>query len=221
ALLGDLRNKKVLHLQCHFGQDTLSLARMGALPTGLDFSEKAIEKARELTEELQLDATFICGNVYDTRKLYEGFADIIFTSYGVIGWLPELKSWAQNIADCLKPGGRLVFVEFHPFIWTFDNAFSRIEYSYFNRSPIIETEQGTYADENAPINEPSISWNHALGEVFGALHEVGLSISHFQEYDFSPYPIFEKSKKISEDRWAIEGYEGMIPLVYSLVAEKL
>ncbi|MEO6834111.1 MAG: class I SAM-dependent methyltransferase, partial [Chitinophagaceae bacterium] len=130
ALLGDLRNKKVLHLQCHFGQDTLSLARMGALPTGLDFSEKAIKKAQELTEELQLDATFICGNVYDTRKLYEGFADIIFTSYGVIGWLPELNTWAQNIADCLKPGGRLVFVEFHPFIWTFDNAFSRIEYSY-------------------------------------------------------------------------------------------
>lgn len=220
-LLGDLREKRLLHLQCHFGQDTLSLARMGALATGLDFSEAAINQAKLLAAALNLSADFICGNVYDSRKLYEGEADLIFSSYGVIGWLPELETWATNIADCLKPGGKFVFVEFHPFIWAFNNSFTKIEYSYFNAGPIIETEEGTYADKNAAIAQKSVGWNHALGAVFGALRKAGLSITHFDEYDFSPFPIFEKNARISDERWAIEGFEAKVPLVYSLVAEKL
>lgn len=220
-LLGRLQEQRLLHLQCHFGQDTLSLARMGAKVTGLDFSDQAIATARALSQELQVPAEFICGDVYQTRALYQGKADIIFSSYGTIGWLPELTTWANNIAACLRPGGRFVFVEFHPFIWAFDNAFSKIEYSYFNVDAIVENLSGSYADKQADLEGECISWNHSLGEVFAAVHQAGLKIQHFQEYNFSPFPIFERNTKIAEQRWAPEGLEGKVPLVYSLVVEKL
>src|SRR5690606_3899602 len=120
-LLGDLSGKSVLHLQCHFGQDTLSLARMGAEVTGLDFSDEAIRTARALAEELQLPASFVCGDLYDAPALLQRQYDVVFTSYGVIGWLPDLNRWAEVVASCLKPGGRFVFAEFHPVVWMLDD----------------------------------------------------------------------------------------------------
>ena len=140
-LLGDIKNKTILHLQCHFGQDTLSLARLGAIVTGVDLSDNAINKAKELAVKLNSNARFICCDVYDLPEHLKEKFDIVFTSYGTIGWLPDLNKWARLIADFLKPGGTFILVEFHPFLWIFDNDFNNVEYSYFKSEPIVELEK--------------------------------------------------------------------------------
>lgn len=219
AILGDLKGKRVLHLQCHFGMDTLSLARMGAKATGIDFSEKAIEKARELNDQLKLDAHFICADVMNLEELSLEPFDVIFTSYGTVGWLPELKTWGKNIQNLLKPGGRFIFVEFHPVIWMYDDQFSKIEYGYFNRVPIIEEAHGSYADNNADLHHTCVGWNHSITEVLENLISVDMQLIHFKEYDYSPYDIFSNSVEAGNG-YMVAGLEYMLPLVYSLVMEK-
>ena len=191
ALLGDIRGKKILHLQCHFGQDSLSLARMGAKVVGVDLADKAIAKARELNLQLGLDATFVCCDLFEADQYIQDQFDIIFTSYGTIGWLPTLDRWGEIINHFLRPGGRLIFVEFHPVMWMLDDAsFTEIVYPYFNTITFEETITTTYSD--GPAHEPllSFSWNHPLSEVFQVLLKNGLSIEDFQEYDTSPYNCF-------------------------------
>lgn len=220
-LLGDMTGKKVLHLQCHFGLDTLSLARTGAEATGLDLSDVAIGEARKLATRAGLSAEFIEANVLDLQPELEGKFDIVFTSYGVLGWLPELNSWARNIARYLKPGGRLVLVEFHPALWTFNNAFTEIAYSYFNRELIEETEQNTYADAIAVINLKSHGWNHSLAETMTALLEAGLRIDRFEELDGSPHDCFERTVKGPDGMFRISGMEGKLPMVFAVVASRM
>jgi 2-polyprenyl-3-methyl-5-hydroxy-6-metoxy-1,4-benzoquinol methylase len=219
-LLGDIRDKSILHLQCHFGQDTISMARMGAKVTGADLSDAAIAKAREVAGELGCNAEFICCNVYDVRDHLDKQFDIVFTTYGTIGWLPDLKAWAGVIASSLKPGGKLVFVEFHPVIWMFDNEISKLEYSYFKREPIIEKLKGTYADTDAPMELESISWNHGLAEVMASLTDAGLRIESFREYDFSPYNCFHDMVETEPGRFQLKGKEGILPVAYSIRAVK-
>ncbi|MFM7619546.1 MAG: class I SAM-dependent methyltransferase, partial [Bacteroidota bacterium] len=125
-LLGDIRGKSILHLQCHFGQDTLSLARMGAEVTGVDLSDEAIEKAKALNAQMGLNAEFICCNVYDLKNHLDKKFDLVFTSYGTIGWLPDLDRWAEVVSHFLKPSGTFLFVEFHPVMWMFDNEFETV-----------------------------------------------------------------------------------------------
>jgi len=219
SLLGDIRGKKILHLQCHFGQDSLSLARMGADVTGVDFSETAISKARELNEELKLDVSFVVSDVLKLdQKLKEEF-DIVYTSYGAIGWLPDINKWANIVSGFLKPGGQFIFAEFHPVLWMYDENIKEISYGYFNSGEIIEENEGTYADRNAPLKHTSIIWNHPLHEVFTALLDENLQLNHFKEYDYSPYDIFNHSTK-NKDGYQIKNLEGKFPLVYSLVFNK-
>ncbi len=218
-LLGEVAGKKILHLQCHFGQDTLSLARMGAEVTGVDLSEKAILAARSLAEELQLSARFIQSDVFQLDQVLDENFDIVFTSYGVIGWLPELRSWARIIDHFLKPEGKLIFVEFHPVVWLFDDHFEKIVYSYFNIGPIVEETEGTYADRSAPVTSTSYSWSHTFADIFSALLDRGLRITHFEEYDYSPYNCFNNTVKV-ENGYQIEGLEGKLPMVFSMVADK-
>ncbi|MBP6586250.1 MAG: class I SAM-dependent methyltransferase, partial [Flavobacterium sp.] len=189
-LLGDVSQKKILHLQCHFGQDTLSLARLGAKVTGIDFSDQAIEKAKEYSKQLDLDATFICCDVYDTPNYLDEKFDIVFTSYGTIGWLPDMDKWAAVVSHFLKPEGKFVFVDFHPVVWMFDDDFKEVFYNYFKSEPIIEEETGTYADKKASLIQKTISWNHSISEVVNALIENGLTIHLLNEYDYSPYNCF-------------------------------
>lgn len=219
-LLGDVNNKTILHLQCHFGQDTLSLARLGAIATGVDLSDNAIGKAKELAAQLNSNARFICCNIYDLPEhLHEKF-DIIFTSYGTIGWLPDLNKWGKFIADFLKPCGPFILVEFHPVVWMFDSDFNTIEYSYFKREPIVELEQNTYADKDAHINMESITWNHSIGEVFESLTTNGLKVDDLKEYDYSPYDCFKGTQQLEEKNFIIEKLGNKIPMVYSIVATK-
>lgn len=220
AQIGEVKGKKILHLQCHFGMDSLSLARMGAQVTGVDFSEKAIDMARGLNDDLQLDARFVCCNVYDLPQHLDEQFDLIFSSYGVVGWLDDLTAWGQIITRFLKPGGVFHLIEFHPVVWMLDDDFQKITYSYFNVEPIMEEESGTYADRTAPIKEKSVSFNHSLSEVMNALMVNGLSIVGFDEYDYSPYPCFNRVVNIGENQYHIEGMEGKLPMVYSLKAEK-
>jgi len=133
AHLGDdIAGKSLLHLQCHFGQDTLSWAKMGAKATGIDFSEKAIQQARALNDEMGLDAKFVQSNVYDLKENLEGQFDVVFTSYGVLTWLPDLEEWASIVNHFLKPGGIFYIMEFHPTLYMLDWDNGKIAYQYFD-----------------------------------------------------------------------------------------
>jgi SAM-dependent methyltransferase len=219
-LLGDVSGKSVLHLQCHFGQDSLSLARLGAAVTGIDFSGEAINKAKELNEQLGLNASFICTDIYELPEKLDQRFDIVFTSYGVLGWLPDMQKWAQMVAQFLKPEGKFVMVEFHPVIWMFNYDFTGVEYSYFNRGPIIEMAATTYADRDAVINKQEIGWNHDLSEVVQNVLSAGLRIVSFNEFDSSPYSCFKNMIEIAPGKFQVKGLEGKIPMLYSIMAIK-
>lgn len=220
ALLGNLSGKSVLHLQCHFGQDTISLNWLGAHVTGVDLSDVAIAKAQQLATETNSNVTFVCCNVYDLPKHLNQQFDVVFTSYGTIGWLPNLDDWAKVVAHFLKPNGTFVFVEFHPFVWMYDDAFKNIHYRYFNSGPIVETESGTYADKDAAITQEYVMWNHSLSEVVSSLLKNNLSIEQFHEYDYSPYNCFSPTVKVADKKYRIAHLGDKIPMVYALVAKK-
>jgi len=217
-LLGDVSGKSILHLQCHFGQDTLSLARMGARVTGVDLSDKAIGKARELASHLNLDAQFICSDLYALPDLLDTRFDIVFTSYGTIGWLPDLDKWAAVVARFLKPGGAFVFAEFHPVVWMFDDTFQYVGYRYFNSGPITEVQEGTYADRNAPVQLQSVNWNHSISEVINSLIRQGLQIRSLDEFDYSPYNCFMYAVAVAPGKYRIAHLEDKIPMVYAISA---
>jgi 2-polyprenyl-3-methyl-5-hydroxy-6-metoxy-1,4-benzoquinol methylase len=217
-LLGDVAGKSILHLQCHFGQDSLSLARMGANVVGVDLSDKAIDTARQLNTELGLNAEFVCCDVYDSPNHINQKFDIVFTTYGTIGWLPDMDKWAGVIAHFLKPCGRLVFVEFHPVVWMFDDDFNTVAYNYFNADTIVETSEGTYADRSAPIKTETVSWNHNLAEVMTALINKGLRIELFKEYDYSPYNVFRDTEQVGERQYRLKKMGNKLPMVYAIQA---
>ena len=218
--IGDVKGKKMLHLQCHFGMDSLQWARLGADVTGVDLSDEAIKEARKLNDELAMNAKFICCNIYDTKDHLQDKFDIVFTSYGAVGWLPDLDKWAEIIAYFLKPGGMFYIAEFHPVVWMFDDDFRGIKYSYGNRE-VIETElQGTYTDRKADIKGKEYSWNHSISEVLNALIQQGLQIVQFNEFMYSHYPCFNNVVQNQEGNWWIKGLEDKIPMVYSIKAVK-
>ena len=219
-LLGNIKDKEVLHLQCHFGMDSLSLARRGAQVSGVDFSEKAIEKAQLLNRQLGLDVQFIQSDIFKLHhKLNQQF-DLIFTSYGVLGWLPDMQRWADTVQHFLKPGGQLILVEFHPVVWMFDDYFEKISFNYMGGAAIVEQIEGTYTDRSAAIGGQSVSWNHGLSTVVQALLQAGMQVRDFQEYNYSPYDCFENTVQMAANKYQIKGLENKIPMVYSLVAQK-
>jgi len=216
AAMGDVSGKSLLHLQCHFGQDTLSWARMGAKPTGVDLSEVAIATARELARELSLEADFVASNLYDLPQHMAGEFDIVFTSYGTIGWLPDLERWAKVVAHFLKPGGSFYMIDFHPFLWMHDEHFTKLSYSYFNRGPIIEESGISYAELEKRDSESEIGWNHSLGAILSALISQGIHINQVEELPFSSYNCFPGMKEIAPDQWIIEVFEVEVPHMYAI-----
>lgn len=219
--IGDVSGKKILHLQCHFGQDSLSLARMGAKVTGVDFSEKAIQYARELNLEMKLDAEFIHSDVYGLKEKLNAKFDVIFTSFGVVGWLPDLNKWADIINHFLKPGGVFYMAEFHPFIWTLDheNDF-KIHYPYFNKEVIEEVIEGTYADRESNLKHKHYSWNHPIKDVLTPLLNNGLRLLSFNEFDYSPFDVFPEMIAFDERKYRIKRFGSDIPYVYSIKLKK-
>lgn len=220
GLLGDVKGKKILHLQCHFGQDSISLSRMGATVTGIDFSEKAIEAAKNLAEKCGTNTRFLVADLYQLPELLTGKFDIVYTSYGTIGWLPDLGKWAKVISHFLSPGGKFIFVEFHPFVWIFDDDFTHIKYNYFNEKPIVETAAGTYAEKTAPLVLDYVTWNHPTSAVLTSLINANLEIQQFNEYDWSPYACFQHNEEFEKGKYRIPQFGNKIPHVFSLTAVK-
>jgi SAM-dependent methyltransferase len=229
--VGDVNGKSLLHLQCHFGMDTLCWARMGARVTGVDLSDEAIALARQINEELHLKGRFICSNVYDIADYFKttpapanetdwGQFDIVFTSYGTIGWLPDLKPWAAVIAQCLKPGGFFYIADFHPVIWMMDDNMEKLHYSYFNHEVIVTEQKGSYTDRNAPIQYTEYGWNHPMSDIINALLGVGLQIELLNEYSYSPYDCFANTEQGADGFWRIKGKGDKLPMTYSIRARK-
>ena len=219
-LLGDVKGKRILHLQCHFGQDSMTLARMGASVVGVDLSDKAVERATEFAQKLALDATFICCDIYDAPQYINEKFDIVFTSYGTIGWFPDLEKWAKVVAHFLKPKGHFVMADFHPMVWMYDNDFKEIFYSYFNVAPIVEEESGTYAETGADLQSKTVGWNHPISEILNSLLQSGLALERFNEYDYSPYNCFNQTEEFEPHKFRIRAFGNKIPMVYSILATK-
>lgn len=219
-LLGDIKGKSILHLQCHFGQDTISLSQMGAKVTGVDLSDKAIEKAREFAQQTNVDTEFINCDIFDLPSYLDKQYDIVFTSYGTIGWLPDLDKWAEIVSRYLKPGGKFIFVEFHPFIWMYDYNFKAIEYNYFNSGEIVEVNEGSYADRNANIEYSTVNWNHSTSEVLNNLIKHNIEINSFDEYNYSPYNCFNHTVKIDTDKYQIDILGDKVPMTFSIVGTR-
>ncbi len=217
--LGDVGDKTLLHLQCHFGLDTLSWARQGARVTGVDFSEAAIKLAKSLATELDLPAHFVASDVYDLPNRLQGEFDVVFTSYGVIDWLQDLSAWGRVIASFLKPGGTFYMVEFHPLALTAGDDGQAFHHSYFPSSkPIRTVESGSYADPEANLTHVSYAWSHSLGEIVTALATAGLRIEHLHEFPYSPYDCFDFTTETEPGKAVIPAYEGKAPMVFSLKA---
>lgn len=223
ALLpANFEGQKLLHLQCHFGQDTLSLARRGAQVTGVDLSDAAIEKARELNALAQLNGRFFCCDLYsfpDRLPQEKASFDWVFSSYGTIGWLPDINRWAAVVADFLRPGGTFVFAEFHPFIWMLNHERNAFPYSYFQGEAIVEESTVSYTDGNK-ASSTEVGWNHSLASVISALLRQGLELKAFEEYDYSPWACFHDLVELAPDEYHFKGMEGKLPLTYSLAMVK-
>lgn len=212
--LGDVESKSLLHLQCHFGLDTLSWARLGAEVTGVDLSSTAIDKAQSLAKQADLNARFICSDLYDFGESSKEQYDIVFTSYGVLCWLPDLEKWAELVANKLKPGGTFYMAEFHPFYDLFSG------YSYFySPEPDVE-EEGTYTENDHGDTTTLVTWAHPISDVINALLRAGLQITQLNEYPFSPHNCFDDMVEQEEDRFYLKYKEQNIPLVYSVKAIK-
>jgi SAM-dependent methyltransferase len=225
AEVGDVRGKSLLHLQCHFGLDTLSWARGGATVTGVDFSHQAISAARRLASDIGIDATFVHSNVYDLPQHLSGQFDVVFTSHGVLGWLPDLKKWAQVIVHFLAPGGLFFIVEAHPVLMMFDDRRDdtelRILYPYFHQPmPLQQEEKGCYAVPEAPVHGTAYYWFHSLADILGALLRAGLRLLSFAEYPYMAWAFFPWMERRPDRYWQLPPGKGEIPLMFSLKATR-
>jgi 2-polyprenyl-3-methyl-5-hydroxy-6-metoxy-1,4-benzoquinol methylase len=226
AGVGDVAGKRLLHLQCHFGMDTLSWARLGAEVTGVDFSARAIETARGLADELGIEAEFVQCSVDSAPYILSGAEtyDVVFTSYGAISWLPRLAPWAETIAYFLKPGGIFFVADHHPTAWIFDDDDPtpglRYKYPYFSREAMRDEAAGNYARPDAPERSVSHSWQHTFEEVVGSLLDEGLTILQLREYDRCAWAWFEWMERGDDGFWRMPDDHGDIPLMFSVTATK-
>lgn len=226
--LGDIAGLRGVHLQCHIGTDTVSLARLGASMTGLDFSAPAIEAARKLATEAGSDVTFVEAELYAAPDvLGHGGFDLVYTGIGALGWLPDIRRWAGVVAALLRPGGRLFIREGHPMLWTIDHERDDdllvAKYSYFEQAePIIFDEAGTYVETDV-VFEHNLTheWNHGLGEIIAALFDAGLAITAFTEHDSVPWVALPgKMEPIGGGEYRLTNDPSRLPHSYTLQAIK-
>ncbi len=223
--IGEVEGKTLLHLQCHIGTDTLAWARRGAQVTGVDFSPRSIALARQLQGELDLEATFICANIYDLPTVVDKQFDIVYTSRGVLCWLRDLEEWGRIIARFLKPGGIFYIMEAHPFCYSFeqdDDGELRLTYPYFH-SPeprVWDDLDGDYADGDYVPQHPSYEWQWSLGDIFGALLGAGLQIELFDEYERLFFKLFSGMVEGPARWYRLPEYADRLPLLFTLRARR-
>ncbi|MDP8901455.1 MAG: class I SAM-dependent methyltransferase [Actinomycetota bacterium] len=221
--MGDVSGKELLHLQCHFGKDTLGWARRGARVTGLDFSAPAIEAARGLAAEIGVEAEFVRSDVYEAREALGGRTfDVVYTGLGALNWLPDIERWAGVAAGLVRPGGSLYLAEFHPFADIFGDDDLTVEHDYFHtEEPQIWDEPGTYADLEAETeHNVTYEWNHTLSDVVTALIDAGLVLQFLHEHDHTLFPRWPILEKTDLDTYRLPEGIPRVPLMYSLKAHK-
>ena len=239
AELGPLvAGKKLVHLQCHFGMDTLNWARLGAIVTGLDFSQPAIEAARRLSTDSGIPGRFVQANVYDAAAALEEKFDIVYTGIGALNWLPDIRAWAQVAAACLADGGHLYVYEGHPMLWTLDqdrdDGLLVVRERYFELpDPMLFEGDSTYVDGPKLQKRKTAEWNHGLGAIITAVIDAGLRISFVHEHREVPWRALPSMEGVgpgtagadgcyqSNRMWRLpEAQRDLIPLMYSLMAAK-
>jgi SAM-dependent methyltransferase len=226
-MLGDVMGTSLLHLQCHFGIDTLSWARLGARVTGVDFSPAAIELARRLADDLGYpEARFVRSNVYELPSVLGGEFDVVYTSRGVLGWLPDIAGWARVVARYVAPGGRFFISEIHPIAQAFENegvrpGELRLAYPYWEHAaPLTFAVRGSYADPDADVGDHTEhGWDHGLGEIVTALVGAGLRIERLVEHPFLEWKI-DWLVEAADGTWVLPPGTGEMPLMFSLLATK-
>jgi len=219
--LGKVRGMKLLQLQCYIGMEALSLSRKGATVTGLDFCSNAISFANKLSADEGLSATFLDGNVYDIPDLIDETYDIVFSTYGSICWLPDLKTWAQSIYNLLKPGGYFFLVDFHPLLISFNLLRNKsVIHPYFNedQKPIRIRRSGTYADVNADIRTIEYNWNHSISEILTSFINSKFILEKFEEHPHIPLDAFPGLVKEADGYNHVAGNK--YPILFSLSARK-
>lgn len=221
--VGPVRGKSLLHLQCHFGMDTLSWARLGARVTGADFSRPAIIAAQELANEVGLPGRFVESNVYDLSRNLRTRFDVVYTGKGALCWLPDLSRWAKTIAHFLKPNGVFYLLEEHPIAAVYDNepATKRLKFrhEYFGRQAIHDESEDTYAAPDAKLqNALSFEWTHPVSDVLGSLIAAGLEIESVKEYPYSFWRRFPFMHQEDDGWWHLNLDDKMIPLMWSVRA---
>ena len=226
-LLGDISGRRGAHLQCHIGTDTISLARLGADMTGLDFSPAAIEQARRIAELADADVRFVEADIYQAVPvLGAGSFDLVYTGIGALCWLPDIRRWAAVVAGLLRPGGRLFIREGHPMLWSLDETrpgVLAVEYPYFERAePMIFEDEGTYVRTDAVFTQNRThSWNHGLGEMITALLAEGMELTGLAEHDSVPWcAIGGMMERADDGEWRLANTHARIPLTYTIQAIK-
>jgi SAM-dependent methyltransferase len=222
--VGDVKGKRLLHLQCHFGLDTLSLARRGAIVTGLDFSPVAIAGARDLATRANLPATFVEADVYDARRAIDGSFDMVFSTWGTICWLPDVKRWARVVVDMLAAGGTFYFLDSHPSAQVLDQRDGRIEPTYGWRTPkdkpdLFEEAQ-SYTGDAYQEKAVDYNWIHPLSDIIGGLLEAGLRLEFLHEHELLPYKLFPMMVPAGQGLFRLPDGAVPIPLSFSLKAVK-
>lgn len=221
--VGDVSGLSLLHLQCHFGLDSLAWTREGADVTGVDFSPAAIESARELAEQAGLPARFVCSDIYELDKNLEGSFDIVFTSIGVLCWLKDLDAWAKTIAHFLKPAGFFYIMDAHPLMYTFDEEGTWQFYlPYFhNPAPYIwDDENADYMDPTYKTNEPTYEWQWAVSDIINAVIGAGLRLEFFNEYEALSDPVYPEMKPRTDGLFTFPNMPVPLPIVFTLKARK-
>jgi SAM-dependent methyltransferase len=225
AELGDVCGKRVLHLQCHIGRDTLCLVRRGAVATGLDFSPAALDVARCLADETGLTARFVLGTVDEAPRLTPGPFDLVFTTWGTILWLPDVNVWAKAIASVLRPGGELYFADVHPGFLLMEEHAGKLAPMYDFQTPANRplefADPTTYTgDPTVMANQSTRQWMHSLSAIFTALIDAGLTITMFREHEVLPYQGLPCLVPASDRLWRLPDGQPRIPLSFSLRAKK-
>lgn len=225
ALVGDVSGLGLLHLQCHFGLDTLAWARAGANVLGLDFSPAAIAAARDIATRAGLGSVseFVCANVYDASDVLAGRQfDIVYVSLGSLCWLPSARRWAEQVGALLAPGGRLFFHDVHPLSMALAEDGETFAYSYFEETaPIVDEADQSYTGPSPPLkHRRSYQWNHSLAEVVNSLATVGVALESLEEHDWTVWPQFPWLQH-GQDSWAVPAGRPRVPLSFTLLGQRL
>ncbi|WP_397378784.1 class I SAM-dependent methyltransferase [Pseudomonas sp.] len=227
-LLGDIRGLRAVHLQCHIGTDTLSLARLGAQMSGLDFSAASLEQASQLASNCGEHIEFAEASVYDAAKVLGAQSfDLVYTGIGALNWLPKIDDWARNVAALLKPGGRLFLREMHPVLMTLDQDCQealQMIHAYFEHSePQIWDDECSYVASDKKLTATTThEWNHGLGEIITALLRHGMRLTALEEHASIPWEALPGQMSMGEDgEWRLNNQPERLPLSYTLQAVKV